>query len=319
MNGPTSFLADGSKCFPGFDASMNCSVTFAHTLPVQWIVMRVLLLALPTVGLALTVMQLILAWRRGKVTPSYHLIGLVLLALAELTLLAYYAIDPGYLRAAQSGSYSESYAAGLFSLLVASLVFSGWASTFLCAFWLNLLWLHGRRYVFGFGFAALVATIVGVSWFFIVGALFIILMSMGKAYFSVFFGLLALIAVVEAVVVLASGSLVIDRLQKGFRLQQMADHKTERLQRIRVAVIGFAVAQILCSVGQFTVTFFTSSINSGDSGGLWIWVGVAYPGLLLGGAYFFILAAFRRKPRTLCKPVEERPLEMESAQAHSSL
>jgi hypothetical protein len=122
---------------------------------------------------------------------------------------------------------------------------------------------------------------------------------------TVLMGLLSLMTIATAVVVSAVGEVVVGKIRAASRIRQLTDADQSRLQRIRMYYIGYSVAQILCATGQFAVTFFLPQINSNVSGPLWIWTGVAYPGLLFSLAFFFVILALKRKDSRLLRANEK--------------
>ncbi len=160
------------SCSPGFSPASNCTLSFAELLPAQWAAMRFLTLFLPSLGL---VLALVLFWDhlrrddRGRrpAAVSANTVGLVFMVMAELCLILYYAIDPGFVRAVSGGFFSSSYAAGLTVLLFFSGALSGCATAMLVGFWVSLLQLHGPR-TLGFSQTALAVVLAICSYFLVI-------------------------------------------------------------------------------------------------------------------------------------------------------
>jgi hypothetical protein len=120
--------------------------------PEQWIAMRVLTLLFPAVGF---VFAGVLLWdhlkgdggsvRRPPCNDA-SIFGLGLMLVAELCLILYYAIDPGFLIAIRSGYYSSSYVASLTTFIWFAGALSGCATAILVGFWVSLLKIGGTRF-----------------------------------------------------------------------------------------------------------------------------------------------------------------------------
>lgn len=270
--------------------------------------MRILTLFLPAVGLMGAVWVSLSNWKVDR-SFSHHVFGALLVGLAEIGLILFYAIDPGFLQAVAGGYFTPGYAAGLFSLFVFSNVMSGWATSSLSGFWLNFLWAHLPIAFAGFNVVALLVVLIMFAWFLLIGVAFVVTLSFNPPLAntqSIFVGLFAVMVVVAAMIVLVAGIIVLRRLQRAQSRKSFTETDLKRIRRVKITFVIFSVAQCLCVVGEFTVTFFQTRINSGSSGYLWIWMGVGYPGLLLSLALFFILAAYYKKDPKVVKSLKEK-------------
>jgi hypothetical protein len=189
----------------------------------------------------------------------------------------------------------------MLTLLVFSACFSSFATALLAGFWSNLLDVRPKR---GLGLTLRsVLLVLGICVYFtIVSTVFVIMVAVAPFpnIASVFVGLIAAGTFIVGIVVLVLGLLVIQKLKKAAKFRALKEKDLRRMTKVRIYVIGFAVAQCLCAVGEFTITFFSAELIA--DGEKWIWLAVCYPGLLYGLAYFFILFALRRKPKAIHSP-----------------
>jgi hypothetical protein len=189
----------------------------------------------------------------------------------------------------------------MLTLLDFSACFSSFATALLAGFWANLLDVRPKR---GLGLTLRsISLILGICvYFVIVSTVFVIMVAVAPFpnIISVFVGLIAAMTFIVGIVVFIFGNLVIDKLKNAAKFRSLSDKDLRRMTKVRIYVIGFAVAQCLCALGEFTVTFFGAELIA--DGEKWIWLAVCYPGLLYGLAYFFILFALRRKPKAIHSP-----------------
>jgi hypothetical protein len=116
---------------------------------------------------------------------------------------------------------------------------------------------------------------------------------------TILFGLLTLMLLVTAALVSVVGEYIVQKLKASSRFRKFTEKDVAQLKQIRVYYISYSVAQVACAVGQFTVTLFSAPINDNTSGPVWIWAGVAFPGLLFAVAFLFVILAFKRKGKRL--------------------
>jgi hypothetical protein len=160
-------------CLPGLDPASNCTASFDAVFPQQWVAMRVLTLVFPSAGL---VFAGVLLWDylRGDSASARQpsgrdasMFGLALMVVAELCLILYYAIDPGFLAAIRSGYYSGSYVAGLTTFIWFAAALSGCATAILVGFWVSLLRIGGARF-FALSGPAVVIVLAIAAYFLVV-------------------------------------------------------------------------------------------------------------------------------------------------------
>ncbi len=150
------------------------------------------------------------------------------------------------------------------------------------------------------------AGIVFISlWFFVFSSLVVgsLSGSWSRTAFLVFLGMMVLMTWTTAVYVPVRGEMVIAALRKGGKFHNQSEKQKVLLSRIRQYYIMYAVAQVVCAAGQW-IGFYFEAIFSTDAA-TFIWAGVAFPGLLLAFAFFFVLLAFRKKDRRILRGKED--------------
>jgi hypothetical protein len=269
----------------------------------QWVAMRVIVLVIVVPGLALALFFLFQYWRyRREHYPALivSVAGLLFMIVAEVLLILYYAIDPGFIAAIKGGYASASYEAGTSALLLFSAAFSGSSTGFMAAFWFDLLERNLlARKVFGVSPMSFAIAIGITAYYLIVVVVFVIsFVAFPTSYGAeVFLGFISFMSICTAVSVVVLGEHVLAKLRECALTRKFGQQDVKRMRAIRLHYIAYAVAQIICATGLFVVQFFSEAIkNFGPS---WIWAGIGFPGLLLGVAYYFILFALRRKHPTV--------------------
>lgn len=269
---------------PGFDPLTNCTVSYTTQYAAQYAGMKFVCIFLPTAGIILGA----ILWCQhlkifgGDVKYFYHInvhqAGILAIVTADILLIIFYSISPGY-------------RPDLMSLLMWSAAVSGVSSSLLAGIWISIMHIGRNRACWKFSPMAVVAVSLISLYFVVVAIVFTISASTfgNMTTMRVLVGLLALMTCATAVLVAGLGSVVIRRLRVA---DQLRAGEPARVQRIWAFILIYCVAQIFCAVGQFVITFYQEEIST--PGSRWIWLGVGYPGVLFSLAFFPVLLAFQR-------------------------
>lgn len=292
------------NCGPGssliVSGNQSVCVPYPLQLPQQWAAGQALCLILIAVCLLLTaaafVQYLMFMKKRHMRQMVFQQYGLIFLFVANVLLLAFAAADPGFFQATTGGFMSPSYMAGHMTLMIFSSCFSAWAVAVLAGFWVNLLTVRSGRGLMGLSLVSNFVVCALIFYYTVISIAFVVCMAyiVPFTFPKLFMGLLAGMTVVVAVGVFACGTIVVRRLESSKKYKSFSSKEQSRIGRVRLGFTAFAVAQILCAVGQYVVLFYEAEINS--TAELWIWVGVWYPILLFSLSYYLILFALKYRP-----------------------
>jgi hypothetical protein len=246
--------------------------------------MRTICIALPTLNICLVVVVLIEHVHGDGSTPRFKIktdmLGLFMIVCADVCLIAYYSIDPGFQHAVAGGYFSPQYAGGLISLIfVGAGMMSGAATGLLVGVWVSVRAIGGVR-VMGLTYVAWWSFAFISAWFVVFFSLSSVAIGnqWSQAAFLAVSGCAFLLMGAMAVTVLVLGELVIRSLTMASKFKS-SSRDGKILRSIRRYYLAYGVVQVLCAAGLYAGLWFEPLLS--QVGPVFIWVGVAYPGLLL--------------------------------------
>lgn len=235
-----------------------------------------------------------------------------------LSILLFYAIDPGTLQAKQNGYWSESYERGFLTFIISGSALSATASSFLAAFWVSLLEVGEEKVFLNLGLRATLVWVFAAVYFVIIGTLNIALPAGIDGASNVqhlLRGLLTMGTLAISLVAGIAGWIVLTRLKRAEKFREFGDEDRAQIRRVTIHLVVFVGAQFLCTTGEFVVVFFPEQTIA--AGPIYLWLGVFYPGILFLLAFFFILLALKRKQTNMRSGHDKTDVPLTSKDVHT--
>ena len=247
------------SCFPGLFG--DPCVPVSDLLRGQWIAMRVITIVAAVAGLTFSLYFFIDHRKARNGFKSPMAVGTMLIVISYFSILLFYCIDPGALRAKEGGFYTPSYEAGMTTFIITASSLSATATGFVTAYWVDLANPASPKVFLEMSLVANLTWVAVAIYFLVVGVLNIAIpVNNGSlTVLEILRGLQTMGTFATALVASIAGILVLRRLDKAQEFRDFTETDLKRVQRVKIFLwcfVGKSSGLLLFSaVSQFVFSF----------------------------------------------------------------